>query len=48
MSAHPTLEVTYSCGRHAFQSQTQTLEPFCLRAFSVHRAEWGRLEMQKN
>lgn len=38
---HPTLEVAYSWGRHAFQSQTQTPESFCLRAFSVHGAEWA-------
>lgn len=44
----PTLEVTYNWGGQAFQSQTQTPESLCLGAFSVHRAERGRLEVQEN
>lgn len=37
-TTHPTLQVTHSWDRQAFQSQTQTPESLCLRAFCVHRA----------
>lgn len=39
-AVHPTLEVTHSWGRHAFQSQTQAPDS-CLCTFSVHsEAGW--------